>query len=531
MMLQTPRSYNGMVVAPHHLAAQAGLSVLKEGGNAIEAMIAAASTIAVVYPHMNGLGGDGFWLIGRSDSTPVGIQACGRAAAGISREFYRTRGLTAIPARGPLSAITVAGTVSGWAKALEISSAEHGGRLPLKRLLEDAIHYAREGVPVTDSLHDNAVGKLDELRAVPGFAETYLIGGSPAKTGTRLRQQQLADTLEHLAAAGLSDFYSGVIARSIAADLKKAGSPLRLVDLEKHEASLVAPLAVAIGEHTVFNLPPPTQGLASLLILALYANAAADEADTPDYIHRLVEATKAAFRIRNRHVTDPAFMTREAESFLSDDEIARLAATLSEDTASPWPEPAQHSDTVWLAATDNSGLSVSFIQSIYWEFGSGLVLPETGITWQNRGMSFDLNERALNALEPGRLPFHTIQPAMAQLGDGRLLAYGTMGGEGQPQTQAAVFTRHVLHGQSLQAAVSAPRWLLGRTWGDVSSNLKLESRFGSELVEALRHRGHDIEVLGAFEEKMGHAGAICLHPDGLLEGACDPRSDGAVAAW
>jgi oxamate amidohydrolase len=529
-MLQTPRSYNGMVVAPHHLAAQAGLSVLKEGGNAIEAMIAAASTIAVVYPHMNGLGGDGFWLIGRADSAPVGIQGCGRAASGISREFYLTRRLSAIPARGPLSAITVAGTVSGWAKALEISSAEHGGRLPLKRLLEDAIHYAREGVPVTDSLHDNATAKLDELRAVPGFAETYLIGGSPLEPGTRLEQAKLADTLEQLAASGLSDFYNGDIARSIAADLEKAGSPLRLIDLESHEAALVEPLSAAVGEHTVFNLPPPTQGLASLLLLACYADAAAEEADTADYVHRLVEATKAAFRIRNRHVTDPAFMARTAESFLEESEIARLAAGISDD-ASPWPEPAQHGDTVWLAATDSSGLSVSFIQSIYWEFGSGLVLPETGITWQNRGMSFDLDERALNALEPGRLPFHTIQPAMAQLGDGRLLAYGTMGGEGQPQTQAAVFTRHVLHGQSLQASVTAPRWLLGRTWGDASTNLKLESRFDPELIEALRSRGHDVEVLGAFEERMGHAGAISLHPDGLLEGACDPRSDGAVAAW
>lgn len=529
-MLQTPRSYNGMVVAPHHLAAQAGLSVLKEGGNAIEAMIAAASAIAVVYPHMNGLGGDGFWLIGRADSVPVGIEGCGRAASGISREFYRTRGLAAIPARGPLSAITTAATVSSWEKALEISAAEHGGRLPLKRLLEDAIHYAREGVPVTDSLYANTVAKLDELRTVPGFAETYLIGGSPLKPGARLEQKQLADTLEQLAASGLSDFYKGDIARSIAADLEKAGSPLRLIDLENYEAALVEPLSVAVGEHTVFNLPPPTQGLASLLILACYANAAAEEADTADYVHRLVESTKAAFRVRNRHVTDPAFMTRPAASFLTDDEIARHVASITE-SAAPWPDLAHHGDTVWLAATDSSGLSVSFIQSTYWEFGSGLVLPETGITWQNRGTSFDLDAGALNALEPGRLPFHTIQPAMAQLGDGRLLAYGAMGGEGQPQTQAAVFTRHVLHGQSLQASVTAPRWLLGRAWGNDTESLKLESRFDPALIETLRARGHNVEVIGAFEEKMGHAGAISLHPDGLLEGAVDPRSDGAVAAW
>jgi gamma-glutamyltranspeptidase/glutathione hydrolase len=529
-MLQTPRSYNGMVVAPHHLAAQAGLSVLKDGGNAIEAMIAAAATIAVVYPHMNGIGGDGFWLIGRADETPTGIQGCGRSASGVSRDFYRTRGLTSIPHRGPLSAITVAGTVSGWAKALEISAAQHGGRLPLKRLLEDAIHYAREGVPVAATLHNNAVGKLDELRAVPGFAEAYLVGGSPVKTGARLQQTHLADTLDQLATSGLADFYHGDIARSIATDLEKAGSPLRLADLENHTAEIVEPLSVAVGEHTVFNLPPPTQGLASLLILALYANAPAENADTLDHVHRLVEATKAAFRVRNEHVTDPAHMRRTAESLLSDAEVARLGASIS-DTAAPWPHPSQNGDTVWLAAADSSGLSVSFIQSIYWEFGSGLILPDTGITWQNRGTSFELDEHAVNTLEPGRLPFHTIQPAMAQLDDGRLIAYGTMGGEGQPQTQAAVFTRHVLHGQSLQESVSAPRWLLGRTWGEDSTNLKLESRFDPSLIDALRARGHDVALMGPFEQQMGHAGAIALHPDGLLEGASDPRSDGAVAAW
>ena len=160
-----------------------------------------------------------------------------------------------------------------------------------------------------------------------------------------------------------------------------------------------------------------------------------------------------------------------------------------------------------------------------------MILPGTGITCQNRGMSFELAETGVNALEPGRLPFHTIQPAMAELADGRLMAYGTMGGEGQPQTQAAVFTRHIMHGQDLQASVSAPRWLLGRTWGEGSTNLKIEQRFDAATIAELRARGHDVEVVGAFEEMMGHAGAIVRHPDGLLEGASDPRSDGTVAAY
>ncbi len=529
-MLRTARSFNGMVVAPHRLAAEAGLSVLREGGNAIEAMIAAASTIAVVYPHMNGLGGDGFWLIGKAGSPPIGIRGCGRAARGADREWFTKQGLASIPSRGPLSAVTMAGAVSSWDRADYISRARFGGRLPASRLLQDAIRYAWEGVAVTESLHANAAAKLDQLRDVPGFADLYLADGAPVPVGHRLRQPKLADTLTRLSQTDFSDFYRGELARSMAADLEKAGSPLRLEDFQRHEAAEVTPLAVDVAGHTVYNLPPPTQGLASLLILALYARNPAREGDSADHLHRLVEATKAAFRIRNDHVTDPDYMTADPATFLQDDEIARLAAGLSDEQAAPWPHPPKAGDTVWLAATDQRGLTVSFIQSIYWEFGSGLVLPGTGITWQNRGTSFELDEAGVNAYTPGRLPFHTIQPAMAELSDGRLMAYGTMGGEGQPQTQAAVFTRHVLHGQDLQSAVTAPRWLLGRTWGEESTNLKIENRVDPAVIEALKARGHDIRMAGAFEEFMGHAGAIVRHPDGLLEGAYDPRSDGAVSA-
>lgn len=529
-MLQTKRSYRGMVTAPHHLAAQAGLSVLSDGGNAIEAMIAAAAAIAVVYPHMNGLGGDSFWLIGRPGSVPIGIQACGRSAMGADRGWYRDRGCTAIPTRGALSALTVAGTVDGWEKAQEISRRRHGGRLPMSRLLQDAIRYAWEGVPVSQTLHDNAGKKRSELQDVPGFADVYLPNGAPLAVGSKFRQPRIADTLARLSQAGLSDFYRGDLARSMAADLERIGSPLRLADLERHQAALVAPLSLDVAGHKVFNMPPPTQGLASLLILGLYARSMANKSDGVDHLHRLVECTKAAFRVRNRYVTDPEYMERAAVDFLTDDSLAALESTFSAERAAPWPDLPKQGDTVWLAATDRSGLSVSFIQSIYWEFGSGVILPGTGVTWQNRGTSFDLHENGPNRLDPGRLPFHTIQPAMAQLSDGRLMSYGTMGGEGQPQTQAAIFTRYALHGQDLQSTVTAPRWLLGRTWGEENNNLKIESRFDPAVVEALRALGHDVQLVGAFEEFMGHAGAIVWHPDGLLEGASDPRSDGVVAA-
>ncbi|MFZ1727276.1 MAG: gamma-glutamyltransferase family protein [Albidovulum sp.] len=530
-MLETKRSYQGMVTAPHHLAAQAGRDVLRDGGNAIEAMIAAASTIAVVYPHMNGLGGDGFWLIGRPGGDVTAIQGCGRSAAMASRDWYLGQGHKAIPSRGPLSALTVPGTVDGWRLAHELSAKKHGGKMPLSRLLEDAIRHAKNGVAVTRTLNDCTRIKLAELVDVPGYADVYLKDGNPHPIGARLRQERVARTLEQLVAAGLDDFYRGDLARSIAKDAEAAGSPLRLTDLESHFAATVKPLSVDVAGHKVFNMPPPTQGLASLLLLATYARIKAEQSEGFDFVHRLVEATKAAFRVRDRYVTDPKYMERSAESFLDDDHIGELAASVSFDKAAPWPHPSKPGDTVWLAATDADGLSVSFIQSIYWEFGSGVILPETGITCQNRGTSFSLQERHPNRLDPGRLPFHTIQPAMAQLSDGRLMSYGTMGGEGQPQTQAMIFARHVLHGVPLQTSITAPRWLLGRTWGTAETNLKIENRLDASVIEGLRRAGHDIEMTGGFSDMMGHAGAIVRHPDGLLEGAGDPRSDGGAAAY
>ena len=525
-MLHTVRSYRGMMTAPHHLASQAGLRVLQEGGNAVEAMIAAASTIAVVYPHMNGLGGDNFWLIHTPDNKVVGIDACGGAAGLATTDFYKELNLAAIPSRGPLAALTVGGAVSGWQAAHTFSNDALGGKLPMSRLLEDAIHYAREGIAITATQANNAAGKLDELIGSPGFAETFLSDGIPAAEGSFFTNERLSKTLEHLASNGLDDFYRGDLARSMAADLEAAGTPLRLADLERHQALLVKPLEVDVAGHRVFNMPPPTQGLASLILLAVYARRNVQHADDFDFVHNIVEATKRAFRIRDAHVTDPAYMSTDATSYLDAAGLDAMAADIDPKKAMAWPDVSEKGDTVWLGSADQYGNAVSFIQSIYWEFGSGTVLNESGIVWQNRGTSFSLDETHHNALKPHRRPFHTIQPALAHLSDGRVMPYGTMGGEGQPQTQAMIFARHVLHGQSLQQAVTAPRWLLGRTWGSEATNLRIENRIGDDVISALKSAGHDVEVVGDFDEVMGHAGAIVMHPDGLLEGANDPRSNG-----
>ncbi len=534
-MLHTAHATRGMVVAPHHLAAQAGLSVLREGGNAIEAMVAAAAVIAVVYPHMNALGGDNFWLVSEAGNAPIGIDACGAAAGLATAEFYAQQGHgQAIRPRGPLAALTVAGAVSGWQAALDLS-ARWGGRLPLPRLLADAIFHARSGVPVSMSQARATAAKRAELEDVPGFAETFMPGGVAPEAGSLLANARLASALEQLGRAGLDDFYRGDLARSMARDLGAAGSPLTLADFERHRAHLVPPLRVDLRHGQVYGMPPPTQGLASLMILGLFERVACDAADGPDYVHGLVEATKRAFLIRDRHVTDPAYMSDDPRDFLTPDMLDGMARGIDPARAMPWPQPAHPGDTVWLGCIDAYGRAVSFIQSIYWEFGSGLVLPESGIVWQNRGTSFNLDARRQNALTPFRKPFHTIQPAMAFMTDGRIMPYGTMGGEGQPQTQAAIYTRHVVFGQDLQQAIIAPRWLLGRTWGSSATNLRLESRFPPETVASLRERGHEVELVGDFSEVMGHAGALVLHRQGrkagCIEGAADPRSDGCAAGF
>ncbi len=528
-MVNPVRGTRGMAVAPHALAAQSALAVMREGGNALEAMVAAAATIAVVYPHMNSIGGDAFWLIHVPGEPPRAIDACGPAGRAASVDFYRGRGLDSIPFRGGVAANTVAGTVSGWRLALELSRERLAGRLPLGRLLGDAIEYARSGIPVTASQNRTTAAKREGLAGQPGFDETFLAGGAPPAVGSVFRQPRMAATLERLARAGLDDFYRGELASALAA----AGSPLVRDDLAAYHAQWRTPLRL---EHTLgqlYNMTPPTQGVVSLLILGILNALDIGKLDPlgADYVHLCVEAVKQAFAIRDRHVTDPAYMKIDAQTLLERDAVRALARGIDRDRAAPWGAGRGPADTIWMGAIDGEGRAVSFIQSLYHEYGSGVVLARSGITWQNRGCSFSLEERALNALRPGRKPFHTLNPALALLADGSAMVYGNMGGDGQPQTQSAVFTRTAIFGMNPQEAIAAPRWLLGRTWGQTSDTLKLESRFSRGTIERLKRMGHEVEMLADYDELVGHAGAVIRHANGMLEGGTDPRSDGGVAAF
>ena len=546
--MQSTFARRGIAVAPHSLAAQSALSVLREGGNALEAMIAAAATIAVVYPHMNSIGGDGFWVINGPRGIPGGIDASGASAAAATREWYAQRGVgstgaPAIPFRGGLAALTVAGTVSGWGAAHELSRRALGGRLPLSRLLDDAIFLAREGTPVTQSQQALTAAKREDIGAAPGFADTFLVRGEAPVRGTLFRHPRLADTLSRIARHGTDTFYRGTLARQMAAELAAVGSPLALSDLERHRARLVDPLALAAHGASLYNMVPPTQGVVSLMILGLMERMAArtdwrspgrDPLAGPEgaaFIHAQVEATKLAFRVRDAHVTDPAFMKRDARELLSPARLDALASEFNPTRAAPWGRRTDPGDTIWMGVIDAQGIAVSFIQSIYHEFGSGVVLAESGVNWQNRGASFSLDPAHINTLEPGKKPFHTLNPALARLDDGRVVVYGTMGGDGQPQTQATIFNRMRHFGDTPQQAIARPRWLLGRTWGKASDSLKLESRFDPAVVSQLRAWGHEVETIGAWDEAVGHAGMLIQHPNGVLEGGYDPRSDGGVAGY
>lgn len=529
MTLHSAGHRRGVAAAPHAAAVEDGRAILAEGGNAIEAMLAMAASIAAVYPHMNHIGGDGFWLVREPSGRVRALMGAGRAGAKATPQLYRDAGCDEIPARGPLAALTVPGAIGAWILAADAAKA-HGGKMPFDVLLAPAIKHASGGYAVTRSQARLTAEKLPEMDKCVGFKNAFLLDGKVPEVGARLEQPAFAATLEQLAHAGLDDFYRGDIGREISADLERIGSPVTRADLENYRAIVDEPLSVMTQMGALYNSPPPTQGLASLILLALFERLRVDQAESFEHVHGIVEATKRAFHARDRVVTDPDKITSDLGRYLLPAFLDAEAAKINARKAAKWPAPYGGGDTIWMGAADSSGLVVSYIQSLYWEFGSGCVLPATGIVMQNRGASFSLDPKALNVLSPGRRPFHTLNPAIAVLKDGRIVAYGTMGGDGQPQSQAAVFTRHVTFGQPLDKALDAPRWLLGRTWGSTHTNLRMESRFDEDLVDRLLSAGHDVAVLEEpYSDTMGHAGAVVLHADGTLEGGHDPRADGGAA--
>jgi gamma-glutamyltranspeptidase len=316
MNLHTAGHRRGVVCAPHRAAVEDGCAILAEGGNAIEAMLAMAASIAAVYPHMNHIGGDGFWLVREPSGRVRALMGAGRAGSRATIALYREAGYEEIPARGPLAALTVPGAIAAWMLAQDAAKA-HGGKLPLDILLAPAIKHARDGYAVTRSQARLTAEKLPEMNEAIGFEKAFLVDGKPPEVGATLKQAAFAATLDHLAHAGFDDFYRGDIGRELAADLERIGSPVTRADLEQYRAWVDAPLSVTIGAGTLYNAPPPTQGLAALIILALFDRLHVDQAESFDHIHGIIEATKRAFRVRDRIITDPDRITADSDRYLS----------------------------------------------------------------------------------------------------------------------------------------------------------------------------------------------------------------------
>lgn len=521
---------SGMVSSPHYLATTAGLKVLQMGGSAVDAAIAVNSTLGVVYPHMTGMGGDAFWLVHDASTGSVhALNGSGRAVAQANRDRYTSQGHQVIPPRGPQSLITVPGAVDSWCMAHE-----RFGKLSLADDLAPAIGYARDGYPVSAGQARFAAATAPILTQHAATAQAFLPDGRAPQSGQLLRFPGLADTMDLIAQKGRVGFYEGPVRDEIIRSVVAAGGYWEADDLTHHRGTWSDPISTTYRGRTLYQHPPNSQGFVHLMVMNILEqfDLSLLHSHSAQYVHLVVEATKLAFVDRDRFLTDPDHCDIPMDHLLSKEYAAELAARIDlEHAASANPQPMGQ-DTTCTVVVDQWGDSVSIIQSLYHEFGSGFVAGDTGVLLQNRGSFFSLDEGHVNCLEPGKRCFHTLMPGM-MFADGSLdLVYGTMGGEGQPQTSTALATRYVDFGECIQDVIDDPRWLYGRTWGDETQNLRLEDRFGDATALTLSRMGHQVETIDAWSDLAGHAAAIKVdHHNGVLTGAADARGEGIAAGW
>ena len=526
---------NGLIATSQPLASAAGLRVLQEGGNAIDAAVTAAAVLSVVEPTMNGIGGDLFAIVynGRT-KTIHGLNASGRAPAAATPDEFRRRKLDDIPYRGEL-AVSVPGVVDGWHELLS----KHG-TITFERALAPAIGYAKEGFAVSEIIAYQWKDVEGVLARDPAAASTYLIDRRAPAMGEIFRNPALAATLEQLARGGRDAFYRGPIAAAIAADMRSRNGLLTAADLAAHHADWIDPISTSYRGYEVLELPPNTQGIAALEMLnilegfdlkALGHNSAA-------YLHLLVEAKRIAFADRDAWLADYDAVPPDAlKRMLSKDYAAERrreidperaaqgykAFTISGVSSGIEEHPQARGDTIYLTAADGDGNVVSLIQSIYESFGSGLVAGQTGIVLHNRGSLFSLREGHPNLLAPGKRPFHTLVPAMV-LKDGRpWLSFGVMGGDMQPQGHVQVLLNLIEFGMNVQEAGEAPRFRHSPNGLAIESAISSQARFG---LDARGHRLlNGIGVFGGFQ-------GILIDPrTGVLMGGSDPRKDGLAIGY
>lgn len=517
----TGRGY--AIATPHVAATEAGVAAFAHGGSAIDAALAAAATLTVVYPHMNHVGGDLFALVAHPDGRVEAINASGAAPRGIDVEALRAAG-PRIPPYGPLT-IDVPGAVSGWALLAERS------RLGLARALEPAIRFAREGVPLAPNVAASLAAGAGRLLEDPGVAGVFARGGRPLAEGELLVQTALAGTLETLAAEGAGALYGGELGERFVAGLRGSGSPMTLEDLVGHRAEALDPLAGGFGDLEVLVVPPNSQGFTLLEILGVVERLGLDpDPDGPD-AGVLARVFDLACRDRDAHLADPRHAPVSVEELLGDGNLERIAREARAGAPAPVDaQPTPTGDTIALVTTDAEGHAVSLIQSLFDGFGSGVLEGRTGILCHSRGSAFSLDPASPNVLAGGKRPAHSLMPVLVRRG-GRVAAVaGTMGGWAQPQINTHVLLRALAAGASPAETVSAPRWSLGDTFlAPEVRHAELEPGVPEATAARLLAAGFEPRRLAPGDE-LGHAHLIRVAEDGGFEVATDPRADGEVGA-
>ncbi|HUG71599.1 MAG TPA: gamma-glutamyltransferase, partial [Pirellulaceae bacterium] len=528
---------HGIVATSHPLAAETGLDVLKAGGNAADAAIAASAMIGLVEPMSCGIGGDLFAIYWDNETQKLyGLNASGRSPNNLSRDDFLRLGYEQIPTFGPLS-WSIPGCVSGWRELHD-----RFGSKPFDELLAPAIATAKEGFPVSEVIAGSWSGSTAKLKEWPDSAKTYLVDGTrPPKFGEVFKNPRLAETYRKIATDGPEAFYQGDIAKAIVAFSEANGGFLSMRDFIEHESEWVEPVSTNYRGYDLWELPPNGQGIAALQILNTLEpfDIKSMGLGSPEYLHLLVEATKLAFADRAKFYADPAFNSLPTASLISKEYAARQVQRIDLNKAAtdvPAGDPKLvHGDTIYLSVVDKDRNCCSFIQSNYHGFGSQIVPGDVGFAMQNRGALFTLEEGHLNVYEPRKRPFHTIIPAMLTKDGEPYFCFGVMGGDMQPQGHAQVVVNLIDFGMNVQAVGDAARV---RHLGSAeptgvaaqgSGTVQVESGISDETVEALRAKGHQVvRAKGAFG---GYQGILIDRENGVLHGATEARKDGAAVGY
>jgi gamma-glutamyltranspeptidase/glutathione hydrolase len=524
------RATHGMVATSQPLASAVGLDVLKRGGNAVDAAIAIAAVLNVTEPNMTGIGGDAFMMVHWSKTkTLTGLNASGRAPRALSLKHFASKGLKEMPTMG-MEPITVPGAFDGWVTLLE-----KFGTMKLPALMAPAIELAENGYPVAEKIAMDWALEVPRLKETSAAASTFLVNGSAPRAGDIFVQKNLARTLRTIANGGREAFYRGEIARAIVDYCQKNDGYLSMEDFAAQKSEWVDPIATTYRGHTLYEMPPNGQGLTALLLLNILEgiDLKSMRSNPERYYHTLIEATKIAFADRNRYIADPAFSKVPVKELLSKDYAERRRALIDRNKAIDVPNAGpirMGNDTTYFSVIDKDRNAVSFINSIFFNFGSAVVAGDTGIVLQNRGAGFSLEPGHPNQYEPGKRPFHTIIPAMVFKDDNLFMSYGVMGGDIQPQGHAQVLINLIDRGLNLQEAIDAPRfrYIAGRS-------VMLEDELTQPVIEGLIKRGHErsLPPAGAVHRTfMGGGQAIMIDPaTGALLGASDRRKDGLALGY